>query len=154
VPFSHLVATYQASLKDADRTIEVIKRTEHAETAEADAEIIRNELHFIEQWLRQRAPEEVKFDLLENVDQDDFSEVERQFLQTLGDKIAAAPEGADGAWFHNAVYELKDEAGLVPKELFSTLYRALIGKTSGPRAGWFLSILPRDWLVKRLRLEA
>jgi lysyl-tRNA synthetase class I len=30
----------------------------------------------------------------------------------------------------------------------------LIDKTSGPRAGWFLSILPRDWLVARLQLLA
>jgi lysyl-tRNA synthetase class 1 len=40
-----------------------------------------------------------------------------------------------------------------PKEMFTTLYRALIGKDSGPRAGWFLSILPRDWLVVRLHLD-
>jgi lysyl-tRNA synthetase class 1 len=51
------------------------------------------------------------------------------------------------------VYALKDELGMAPKEMFTTLYRALIGKTSGPRAGWFLSMLPRDWLVKRLKLE-
>jgi len=25
-------------------------------------------------------------------------------------------------------------------------------KASGPRAGWFLSIVPQDWLLKRLRL--
>jgi lysyl-tRNA synthetase class I len=37
--------------------------------------------------------------------------------------------------------------------MFTTLYRALIGQTSGPRAGWFLSILPREWLVKRLSLK-
>ena len=32
--------------------------------------------------------------------------------------------------------------------MFAALYKALIGKTSGPRAGWFLSILPRDWLAR------
>jgi len=72
----------------------------------------------------------------------------------LGDKVASAPEDADGNYFHERIYELKDQLGLQPQELFSTLYRALIGKTSGPRAGWFLSILSRDWLVRRLKLEA
>jgi lysyl-tRNA synthetase class 1 len=66
--------------------------------------------------------------------------------------VAAAPADADGMWFHGAIYELKDELGLAPKEMFTTLYRAIIGKISGPRAGWFLSILPRDWLVERLNL--
>jgi lysyl-tRNA synthetase, class I len=42
---------------------------------------------------------------------------------------------------------------MAPKELFTVLYRAIIGKNSGPRAGWFLSMLPRDWLVARLKLE-
>ena len=153
VPFSHLVASYQASLKDADKTLEVIKRTEHADVAEEDAEVIRNELQFIDTWLEKRAPEDVKFALLEAFNPEDFTEQEKTFLQTLGAKAAQAPSDADGTWFHNAIYELKDELGLAPKEMFTTLYRAIIGKQSGPRAGWFLSILPRDWLVTRLQLK-
>ena len=154
VPFSHLVASYQASLRDADKTLEVIKRTEYAQIAEEDADIIRNELQFIEAWLAKRAPEDVKFAPTESLDINQFTEQEQTFLRRLGDKVAQAPADADGAWFHDAIYELKDDMGMAPKELFSTLYRALIGKTSGPRAGWFLSMLPRDWLINRLQLKA
>lgn len=154
VPFSHLVASYQASLKDADRTLEVIRRTEYAQVVDEDAEIIRNELKYIDNWLKKRAPEEVKFELRADVAAEEFTGQEKTFLQKLGDKVSGAPEDADGAWFHNAIYELKDESGLAPKELFSALYRLLIGKPSGPRAGYFLSILPRDWLVQRLKLAA
>ncbi|HZM64123.1 MAG TPA: lysine--tRNA ligase [Candidatus Saccharimonadales bacterium] len=154
VPFSHLVASYQASLKDATKTLEIIKRTEHSQAAEEDADIIREELQFIDEWLRLRAPDDVKFDLLEKVNAADFTEPQQAFLRTLGGKAATAPAEADGAYFHQCIYELKDELGLQPKEMFTTLYQALIGKNSGPRAGWFLSMLPRDWLVKRLKLEA
>jgi lysyl-tRNA synthetase class 1 len=148
------VASYQASLKDADRTVDVIRRTEHAATAERDAEIIRAELKFIDNWLANRAPEDVKFELRKDVNADDFTETEREFLTRLGTKVADAPADADGMWFHTAIYEFKEELGLSPKEMFTTLYRALIGKTSGPRAGWFLSILPREWLVERLALKS
>ncbi|HSW36919.1 MAG TPA: lysine--tRNA ligase [Candidatus Saccharimonadales bacterium] len=154
VPFSHLVASYQASLRDADKTLEVIKRTEHSKQAEEDADIIREELKFIDEWLRLRAPEEVKFELVENIDKSAFSADQQKYLAALADKLEQAPEEADGAWFHDAIYALKEEFGLEPKELFNTLYQVLIGKSSGPRAGYFLSILPRDWLIKRLRLEA
>jgi lysyl-tRNA synthetase class 1 len=154
VPFSHLVASYQASLKNADKTLRVVERTEHAAAASEDADIIREELKFIDEWLRLRAPEDVKFDLAEQVDVSAFTDSEQAFLRALGDKTAAAPADADGAYFHERIYELKDTLGLAPKEMFTTLYRALIGKTSGPRAGWFLSMLPRDWLVKRLRMES
>lgn len=154
VPFSHLVASYQASLKDADKTLDVIKRTEHSKTAEEDASIIREELKFIDEWLRLRAPEEVKFELSQQAVVSDFSEAEQAFLKALGEKVAAAPADADGSYFHECIYDLKDVLGLQPKEMFTALYKALIGKTSGPRAGWFLSILPREWLVSRLKLEA
>ena len=153
VPFSHLVASYQAALGDPVKTIEIIARTEHAAVAGAQKEIIERELAYIDQWLEKWAPEDAKFQLLDNFNVASLSENQKKFLQTLGSKVASAPADADGEWFHKAIYELKDGSGLEPQELFTTLYMALIGKKSGPRAGWFLSILPRDWLVKRLRLE-
>ncbi len=154
VPFSHLVASYQAALRDTDKTLDIIRRTEHAEVVDEDADIIKAELQFINNWLDKRAPEDVKFALRGQVSTDDFNDDEKKFMADLADKIEAAPADADGDWFHKAIYDFKETSGLSPKELFSTLYRALIGKASGPRAGWFLSILPRDWLIKRLRLEA
>lgn len=154
VPFSHLVASYQASLKDAEKTLDVIKRTEHGKTAEVDAEIIRNELKFIDAWLDKRAPEDMKFSLTNKLDSSKLTNAEQSFLKALGNKVEQAPLDADGQWFHQAIYEQKDTTDLPPKEMFSVLYRVLIGKTSGPRAGWFLSILPRDWLIDRLKLKA
>lgn len=153
VPFSHLVASYQSALRDPAKTIRIIERTEHAEIANTQKEIIHKELNFIAKWLDEWAPEDVKFDLLEKVTASDFSDTEKKYLAALADKIDSAPKDADGEWFHKAVYEFKDFSGLTSKELFTTLYKVLIGKTSGPRAGWFLSILPRDWLITRLRLE-
>ena len=154
VPFSHLVASYQASLKNADKTLEVIKRTEHSVAASEDAEIIKEELKFIDEWLQLRAPSEVTFSLAEKIQPGDFTDNEQTFLRALGERVASAPADADGAYFHDRIYELKDEMSLQPKEMFEALYRALIGKTSGPRAGWFLSMLPREWLVTRLRLQS
>ncbi len=152
IPFTHLIASYQASLKDAEKTIEVISRTEHKETAERDREILVRELKFIDAWLQKSAPEEVKFELLDTVDADKFNDAQKNYLNQLADKISAAPEDADGVWFHQAIYDFKGATELEPKELFSTLYQALIGKDSGPRAGWFLSLLPKNWLVDRLKL--
>lgn len=154
VPFSHLVASYQAALKDADKTLAIIERTEYDTIVREEADIIRAELRFIDAWLTHRAPEDVQFALCDTVQPDEFTDTEKQFFTALAEVVAKAPADADGAWFHQAIYEFKDSLGLAPKELFSALYRLLIGKTSGPRAGWFLSILPRDWLVQRLRLEA
>lgn len=153
IPFSHLVESYQASLKDMDVTLAVIGRTEHADTVKKDAKIIKKELRFIDHWLSEYAPDEVKFELLDTVNGSVLDDTQKQFLSELADKIAGAPTDADGQWFHLAIYGFKEQLGLQPKQLFSTLYQVLIGKDSGPRAGWFLSILPREWLIARLKLE-
>ena len=153
IPFSHLVASYQAALKDADKTLEIIRRTEHKATVDAQQETIKNELKFIDNWLKAWAPDDIKFELQPKPPKV-ISEKEREYLLALAKKIQTAPDDADGEWFHKAIYDLRDSAGLPPKQLFSTVYKVLIGKDSGPRAGWFLSILPRDWLLKRLLLEA
>jgi lysyl-tRNA synthetase class 1 len=154
VPFSHLVASYQASLKDPEETLRVLQRTGYSDVVSQNRQILIEELKYIDEWLRKWAPEDVKFELKENLDLSGFSVDEKEYLKSLGDKVAAAPEDADGEWFHKAIYEIKERMGLQPAQVFKPLYKVLIGKELGPRAGWFLSIMPRDWLVRRLRLEA
>lgn len=153
IPFTHLVASYQASLKNPEKTIEVIARTEHKDTAQKDRETLIRELKFIDKWLEKSASEDVKFSLQEKVDPNNFSDNQKQYLKNLAEKITQAPADADGAWFHQAIYEFKDNAGLEPKELFTTIYQVLIGKDSGPRAGWFLSLLPKEWLIERFQFQ-
>lgn len=154
IPFSHLVASYQASLKNTEKTIDVIRRTEHKNTAEKERETLIRELKYIDAWLKKSAPDEAKFELQDGVDPSNFTDQQKNYLNKLADVVDDAPEDADGAWFHQAIYQFKDQVELEPKELFATLYKVLINKDSGPRAGWFLSLLPRDWLVARLRLES
>ncbi len=153
VPFSHLVASYQAALKDPIKTLEIIARTEHNTAVDTQRSTIIAELKFIDEWIKRWAPEDVKFELSEQINIADYTSDQIAFFHSLADKISAAPADADGEWFHKAVYDLKDSSDLEPKDLFVSLYQLLIGKSAGPRAGWFLSILPRDWLMKRLRLE-
>lgn len=153
VPFSHLVTAYQASLRDVEQTLATVARSEYAEAAQTEADVIRRELVFIDRWLDKWAPDSVKFVLTDSINVADFTENEQKYLRTLADDIKEAPADADGAWFHEHIYAHKETSGLAPQELFSVLYRAIIGKTMGPRAGYFLSVLPRDWLIERLSLE-
>lgn len=153
VPFSHLVASYQSALKDAEKTIDIIARTEHGTNINEERETIIAELKYIDGWLNKWAPEDVKFSLIDLPAKDGFSDPEIKYFNDLAEKITAAPKEADGEWFHKAIYEFKEISGLKPQELFQSLYRLIIGKKSGPRAGWFLSILPKDWLLDRLKFE-
>lgn len=154
IPFSHLAISYQAALCDTAKTIEILRRsTEYSQTVENEESVIIAELGYIDRWLKKWAPESLKFSLREEVNPGEFLAQEQEYLKLLADDIAASPDDADGSWFHQAIYSYKERALVPPKDLFTVLYRVLIGKDSGPRAGWFLSILSREWLVNRLRLK-
>ncbi len=153
VPFSHLVASYQAALKTPQKTLEILKRTEYQQIVLDQAAIINRELAFIDRWLSKWAPKEVKFELAPKVQIKEFSSQERQYLEQLSTKIVQAPKNADGEWFHKTIYDLAGQQKIEPKQAFSAIYKATIGQTFGPRAGWFLSILPREWLITRLELK-
>jgi lysyl-tRNA synthetase class 1 len=36
-----------------------------------------------------------------------------------------------------------------PTEMFKAIYLAVLGQQSGPKAGWFLSSMEKDFLAKR-----
>lgn len=155
IPFSHLITSYQAARRDPNKTLEVIRRTEYKQIVDAQEAVIKRELAFIDNWLNKYAPESVKFSIDEHPSYfNEFDDKQKEFLSKLADKVEQAPPDADGEWFHKAIYDLKDESNLQPQVMFGTIYKALINKTAGPRAGWFLaSFEDRDWLVKRLRLK-
>lgn len=153
IPFSHLVVTYQASLNDVEKTLSALRRSEHAKAVTTQESVIRSELSYVATWIANWAPDALKFELRDSIDANEFTEPEKQYLLALAADISDAPSDADGMWFHKTIYGYKENAVIDPKDLFAVLYRALIGKTAGPRAGWFLSILPRDWLISRLELK-
>ena len=51
--------------------------------------------------------------------------------------------------WHNRIYEVSKEAEIEPKEIFKAIYVAILGKESGPRAGWLLSSLDNTFLRTR-----
>jgi lysyl-tRNA synthetase class 1 len=157
IPFTHLVASYQAAGRDTDKTLAIISRTEYAKAAKQQTDTVKKELAFIGKWLEKWAPEDLKFSLHPNISAQSFNDQEKSYLAQLAAEVEKAPADADGEWFHKAIYDIKESRGLQPQQVFKPLYKVLIGKESGPRAGWFLNdlyIQDRDWLLRRLRLEA
>ena len=57
----------------------------------------------------------------------------------------------DGLELHTSLHELRKNSGLEPKDFFGPIYLSILGKDHGPKAGWFLSVLDREFLIKRLK---
>lgn len=148
VPFSHMVTLYQTTSGDLDMIFELLKRTGHAKPAKDQRPAIERELSYIQKWLENYAPEKVKFSILAQPSQTHYSDAERQFLETLADKLKASSMGPDE--IHNEVYETAVASGIKPAEAFKLLYGLFIGKDYGPKIGFFLSCLDKEFVLARL----
>ncbi|TSC64607.1 MAG: lysyl-tRNA synthetase [Parcubacteria group bacterium Gr01-1014_91] len=99
-------------------------------------------------WLSSYAPEEFKYELQDEMPSVELSEVQKNALSTLADYFQSAEH--TGEELHLRLHELKTEIPIQPKELFQAIYRIFLNRDSGPKAGWFLAGLPRDFVINRL----
>jgi len=152
IPFNHLVASWQAGRKNIDHTLEILARTDHDESL--NHEILESELKFVDVWLEKWAPADLRFEIQEHPPEIDLSEAQIAFVGDLAGRIESATKEIDGEWMHHQIYEAKEEHSLEPKQAFSAIYHLILNQDSGPRAGWFLSTLEKDWLIKRFRCQS
>jgi lysyl-tRNA synthetase class 1 len=71
---------------------------------------------------------------------------QREYLREVSERLR--PE-MDGEAVQDVLYSTAIERGLKPKRAFAAVYRVLLGKTSGPKAGPFISGLPPDQVRER-----
>ncbi|HSX01092.1 MAG TPA: lysine--tRNA ligase, partial [Candidatus Saccharimonas sp.] len=150
VPFAHLVAVYQAARGDAEQVRVLLERTDYEEVAAQQWPVIERELKFVANWLEKYAPDNVKFEVQDTLPKVELSPGQKTFLAKLA-KVVADEKDLNGQGMHDAVYASTEAAGIKAADGFRAVYRALLGKDFGPKAGWFLASLERDWLVKRLQ---
>jgi len=98
-------------------------------------------------WLTTYAPEEFKYELQEDLPDIELSDLQKNALAKLADYMQMEHSGEE---LHKRLHELKTEVPIEPKELFQAIYKIFLNRDSGPKAGWFLSVLPRDFVLSRL----
>ncbi len=152
IPFNHLVSVYQAAQGDTAGIIDILNRTGYEKVVSGQKAILEREIPYAANWLKKYAPESVKFSVQKQLPDVVLSEEQIIFADTLADKLGAAGD-LNGQAMHETIYAAKEVADIQPAQAFKALYLLILGKESGPKAGWFLSSLPREWLVKRLKRE-
>ncbi|HSH31482.1 MAG TPA: lysine--tRNA ligase [Candidatus Saccharimonadales bacterium] len=152
VPFSHLVAVYQAARGDLKAMMAILERTGYKPAVKQQHAVLEREAGYVKNWLAKYAPDSVKFAVQVKLPKVSLSDQQQHFLTLLADQIEAAAE-LDGPIMHDLIYQAKEAANVKPQEAFQAIYRVILGKDSGPKAGWFLASLDKGWLVERLRLK-
>ncbi len=101
-------------------------------------------------WLSTYADPEYQYRLQESVPADVvLSGEQKTALGLIADFVESGEK--TGEELHERLHQLKTEVPVAPKELFTALYRVFLNRESGPKAGWFISVLPTDYVVTQLR---
>lgn len=148
VPFSHLVSSYQAARGDLDEIFTILTRSGHAEVVKRQVDALKKELVYVKKWLETYAPDNVKFEVLKDAPKLDLNGDQEAFLENLLNKLQGIEYNAEK--IHQLVYDEAVATGLGGKGAFMLIYEMLIGKDSGPRAGYFLASLGKDFALKRI----
>ncbi|MHC1755758.1 MAG: lysine--tRNA ligase [Methanosarcina sp.] len=165
IPFKQMVTIFQVARGDFEQVLKIVKRSGFSTE---DEKCIRELVDNVSRWLELYAPPFARFSVKERVPVQvaTLSELQKAFLGAFADLIEARGE-ISGEEYHMLVYSAKDEGselnGLIaeklnapvlqvdPKDLFKAIYTSILGQSSGPKAGWFLSSFEKDFLIARFR---
>ena len=144
------IIAYLAQMPHIDLVAEATKM-KGSELTEMDKSELSERAEYALHWLKEYAPENYKFELQEEVPEvaTNFSDAQKEALKKVLEFIEGN-EGIDGGDLHTKLHDIRKETEIEPKDYFSAIYLSILGKESGPKAGWFLSVLDRDFLLKRL----
>ncbi len=116
----------------------------YTEFPQADKAELDERAKYARQWLAAYAPEKFVFKLQETLPDvaKNLPESAKAALKSLHDLIASRDTMPTGEELHTELHKTKE---------FKAIYLAFLGKESGPKAGWFLSVLDRDFVLQRLK---
>ena len=114
------------------------------EFPEADKAELHERALYAKRWLEEYAPEKFVFKLQESLPAVEITNGQKSNLKQVREFLEQNPSAA-AEDIHSKLHELKE---------FKGIYLAFLGKDHGPKAGWFIASLPRDFVLKRLKEAA
>jgi lysyl-tRNA synthetase class 1 len=150
IPFRHMVTAVQIARGDDENLFKALQRSGYDVVARRDEIVSR--ARNVQTWLDKYAPAYVKFQVQESLPSavKNLTSEERRGLGLLSDQI----EDKTAAEIHDLVYAVAKDLGIDSKTFFQAVYLAFIGERQGPKVGWFLASLERDFVKTRLKEAA
>jgi len=149
IPYRHLVSVVQI-VDDFDRVLGILKRTENiASMEERDVELLRQRVECVRFWLAGFAPEEVRFSICKTLPDVQLGEADVNFLRCIYSSLKALDWSGDS--IHDTVYESAKSCAIGAKSGFQCLYQIFIDRKQGPRLGYFLSTLDKEFVLQRIQ---
>ncbi len=148
--FSQLVFIIQIPRLDV---YEEAAKMKGGKLTKADKEEIDLRVSYAKKWLAGYAPEQYRYVLQETLPDaaKNLTDIQKKFLGILMNKLSVYKKW-EGETVHSAIHDIvKSNEDFTPKDCFQAIYKIFLGKDFGPQAGWFLSALDKEFVIKRLK---
>ncbi len=149
LPYRHLVTLVQIGSEWKDIKDILLRTKQIPKNLSKDNEThLKLRADHVRYWLNTFAPDMVKFEIQQKLPKTELSDEQHQFLNhlsTLFPKISWDPET-----IHNTMYQISEEKNIPAKQGFQSLYQIILGQQKGPRLGYFLSNLEKEFVLKRI----
>jgi lysyl-tRNA synthetase class 1 len=148
VTFRHLVNVVQAACGSIDEIIRILNRT--GIKVNKDNRLLQEEIDRVQKWISEYAPENVKFEIQNDIPDEakKLSDKQKELLKKIAEELE---KESDPEKLHNFIYKTGKNFGLSPAETFKPIYIVILGKDYGPKAGWFLVTLDKNFVIKRFK---
>ncbi len=147
--FSHLALLEQIPGIDV---VERVTAEKGSPLADREAAILDLRRAAARAWLEAYAPDSARLAVQRDAlpaAADELDPAQRAYLGALASALADVTW--DGESVQGSIFATATEHGLPAGRAFAALYLALLGRSSGPRAGWLLAALDRSFVLDRLR---
>ena len=145
LPYKHLVTLTQ-SKTNLNEIIEALERS--GEVKDIDENKLENRVKCIKQWIQNYAPESVVFEIQKEKPEIKFDDLQNKCVKLLIEKMKVVEWSPEG--IHNSFYELQEKNEIPAKNFFKIMYNVLLNKDRGPRLGFFLATMSKDFIIERL----
>ena len=148
--FSTVAFLVQMPHMQLDQEVAALKG-QGEQLSNADMQELALRSHYAKRWLAEYAAEEFTFELQPELPSAaaELTNQQRTAMTLLAQKLREVTD-TNGAELHELIHTAKEQSGLSPREFFQAIYMLFLGKESGPKVGWFLSSLDRDFVIARL----
>lgn len=149
LPYRHLVtvvqidSTWKGIKKILLRTNQIPKDLDKEDEA-----YLKQRVKHAKYWLENFAPDDVKFKIKEQLPAIELDEEQIRFLKSAREILPSIKWEAEN--IHNIIYKISEDVKIPVKKSFTTIYQIILGQDRGPRAGYFLSNLDRQFVLKRI----
>ncbi len=156
-PYTHVAILVQVLPRDrwVEEGVRRLQRTGHlpSEPTRFDIERVVSLFEKAWNWAEKYAPDYYRFQLREEAYVDSDVEEFLEEFRGLADRLGALREWSEDAIKEVLIEYTREWSPAKRRKFYHAFYKLFFGKPEGPRAAPLLSLLDREFVVARLRLE-